>query len=95
MYCDVNIHKGKDLPEVKIVTIGSWKMALVHGHQVVPWGDDEALYGYLRELDADVLICGNTHQQKVKQVDKKYIINPGSATGAYSSITKLPPYLYY
>lgn len=56
--------------------------------KIIPWGDDEASYAFLRELDADVLICGNTHQIKVKPVDKKYIINPGSATGAYTPLTK-------
>lgn len=31
------------LPETKVVQIGNFKFGLIHGHQVVPWGDLEAL----------------------------------------------------
>jgi hypothetical protein len=37
---------------------------------------------------ADILITGHTHKQEVFEYEKKYIINPGSATGAYSSFTR-------
>lgn len=55
---------------------------------MVPWGDDESLYAFLREHDGDVLITGHTCITKVSAVDKKYIINPGSATGGYSAVAK-------
>ena len=32
-----------NLPETKVVQIGNFKIAIIHGHQVVPWGDMEAL----------------------------------------------------
>ena len=32
-----------NFPETKVVTIGNVKIGLVHGHQVTPWGDLEAL----------------------------------------------------
>ena len=32
-----------NLPETKVVQIGNFKIGLIHGHQVVPWGDMEAL----------------------------------------------------
>ena len=31
------------LPEHKIISIGQFKIGLVHGHQIVPWGDHGAL----------------------------------------------------
>lgn len=31
------------LPETKVVTLGNVKIGIIHGHQVVPWGDLEAL----------------------------------------------------
>ena len=31
------------LPETKTMQIGNFKIGLIHGHQVVPWGDLEAL----------------------------------------------------
>ncbi|CAD8093892.1 unnamed protein product [Paramecium sonneborni] len=83
--------EAKDIPETKIIQIGSWRLALVHGHQVVPAGDDEALYTFLRELEADVLVTGHTGVAKVSAVEKKYIINPGSATGGFNGLQQSIP----
>ena len=49
-------------PETKVVKIGQVKIGLVHGHQVTPWGDLEALATIQRKLDVDVLIHGHTHE---------------------------------
>ena len=57
---------------------------------MVPWGDLEALAAVQRQLDVDILVSGHTHQSQILQYDGKYFINPGSATGAYSSITSAP-----
>ena len=73
-------------PETKVVTIGNVKIGLIHGHQVTPWGDLEALSAVQRKLDCDILIHGHTHEFGVQQYDGKYFINPGSATGAYSAL---------
>ena len=51
-----------NFPETKVVTIGNVKIGLIHGHQVTPWGDLEALATVQRRLDCDVLIHGHTHQ---------------------------------
>ena len=32
-----------NLPETKVVQIGNFKIGIIHGHQVIPWGDLEAL----------------------------------------------------
>ena len=79
-----------NLPETKVVQIGNFKIGLIHGHQVIPWGDLEALAAVQRSLDCDILISGHTHQNQIVQYDGKYFINPGSATGAYSSINSAP-----
>jgi len=72
------------LPEQKVIKIGEFSIGLCHGHQVVPWGDPEALANLQRQMDVDVLITGHTHKNEVYEYERKYIINPGSATGAYS-----------
>jgi vacuolar protein sorting-associated protein 29 len=77
-----------------VITIGSFKFGLSHGHQIVPWGDKEALAMLQRRLDCDVLITGHTHEFKAFEYDDKFFINPGSATGAYSplsSVTAVTP----
>ena len=50
-----------NFPETKVVTIGNIKIGLIHGHQITPWGDLEALAMVQRRLDCDVLIHGHTH----------------------------------
>ena len=79
--CDSDL---PNLPETKVVQIGNFRIGIVHGHQVVPWGDFEALASYQRQMDCDILVSGHTHQNYITQYDGKYFINPGSATGAYS-----------
>lgn len=40
-----------------------------------------------RQLDVDILVTGHTHQFKAYKHEGGVVINPGSATGAYSSFT--------
>lgn len=66
----------------------SSSLVLTDAHaQVVPWGDLDSLAMLQRQLDVDILITGHTHQFKAYKHEGGVIINPGSATGAYSSIT--------
>jgi vacuolar protein sorting-associated protein 29 len=75
------------LPDRKVVTVGQFKIGICHGHQIVPWGDSEALAMLQREMDVDILVTGHTHKNDVSEYDGKWYINPGSITGAYSSLT--------
>ena len=79
-----------DMPEKKVVTIGEFKIGMIHGHQILPWGSNESLAGLARELDCDILISGNTHQSEVKVMDNKLFINPGSISGAFSNTISDP-----
>jgi vacuolar protein sorting-associated protein 29 len=72
------------LPETKVVKIGQFQLGLCHGHQVVPWGDQEALGALQRQLDCDILVTGHTHAFTAYEAEGKLFINPGSATGAFS-----------
>jgi len=75
------------LPDQKVVKIGDFSIGICHGHQIVPWGDPESLANLQRKLDVDILITGHTHKNEVYEYEGKYIINPGSVTGAYSAYT--------
>eukprot|EP01094_Clydonella_sp_ATCC50884_P004375 TRINITY_DN133_c0_g1_i1.p1 TRINITY_DN133_c0_g1~~TRINITY_DN133_c0_g1_i1.p1 ORF type:complete len:184 (-),score=64.42 TRINITY_DN133_c0_g1_i1:338-889(-) len=86
---DVHIVRGdfdesSSYPETKVVTLGSFKFGLSHGHQVVPWGDHESLAMLQRQLDVDILVTGHTHRFDTFEMDGHFFVNPGSATGAYS-----------
>mmetsp|Transcript_14089 Transcript_14089/g.19608 ORF Transcript_14089/g.19608 Transcript_14089/m.19608 type:complete len:185 (-) Transcript_14089:70-624(-) len=89
---DVHFVKGdfdenQTFPENKVVTIGQFKIGIIHGHQIVPWGDREARAIIQRQLDVDVLVTGHTHAFEAYEYQKKFFINPGSATGSFSSVT--------
>ena len=79
-----------NLPETKTVTIGEFKIGMIHGHQVVPWGDLESLANIQRQLGCDILLSGHTHLNSVTIYDGKYFINPGSISGAYSPMLPSP-----
>ena len=89
---DVHAVKGdmdddSGLPEDKVVTIGQFKIGLCHGHQIIPWGEKEALAIKRRQLDVDILVTGHTHKFEATEHEGKLLLNPGSATGAYSGHT--------
>ncbi|OBZ89967.1 Vacuolar protein sorting-associated protein 29 [Choanephora cucurbitarum] len=74
------------LPQAKVITEGNLRIGIVHGHQVIPWGDAEALDITARQMEVDVLVSGHTHKFEAYEYNGRFFINPGSATGAYSSI---------
>lgn len=89
---DVHIVRGDfddncNYPEQKVVTVGQFRIGLCHGHQVVPCGDPESLAIIRRQLDVDILISGHTHKFEAYELENKFFLNPGSATGAYSPLT--------
>ncbi|KAM7144888.1 vacuolar protein sorting-associated protein 29 isoform 1-T1 [Macrochelys suwanniensis] len=88
---DVHIVRGDfdenlNYPEQKVVTVGQFKIGLIHGHQVIPWGDMASLALLQRQFDVDILISGHTHKFEAFEHENKFYINPGSATGAYSAL---------
>ncbi|PHJ25129.1 vacuolar protein sorting 29, partial [Cystoisospora suis] len=60
-----------------------FRIGLIHGHQIVPWGDGGSLLHWQRKLDCDILVYGHLHKDSVIELEGKFFINPGSATGAY------------
>mmetsp|Transcript_130 Transcript_130/g.256 ORF Transcript_130/g.256 Transcript_130/m.256 type:complete len:224 (+) Transcript_130:202-873(+) len=74
-------------PETKVIQLGQFRMGIIGGHQVVPWGDLSALAMVRRRLNVDVLVCGSMRKEGVVEHEGGYYIFPGSITGAYSSST--------
>ncbi|GKY98489.1 hypothetical protein MPSEU_000806200 [Mayamaea pseudoterrestris] len=79
---------GASFPETRVIQVGSFRIGLVHGHQLLPWGSQEAAAMMRRKLGVDILVTGHTHKNEISIRDETHMyINPGSITGAYSSIT--------
>jgi len=54
----------------------------MHGHTLVPSVDPEALLIAAREMGVDVFVWGGTHRFEALELEGRFFINPGSATGA-------------
>lgn len=89
---DVHIVKGDlddinlNYPDQRVVNIGNFRIGLCHGHQIVPWADQNGLGLVQRQMNVDILITGHTHKFQAYEKDGCFFINPGSATGAYSAV---------
>jgi vacuolar protein sorting-associated protein 29 len=71
-------------PETRVLQIGQFRIGVVHGHQIIPWGSKKAVERMRRKLQVDILVTGHTHQNAVV-VDEEngfYHINPVRSNGA-------------
>ncbi len=72
--CDAQV-EGE---EEKIITLGSYKLLLVHGHQYgVKWGLTRLYYRAL-EVGCNVALFGHTHIPVNEKHDEILFMNPGS-----------------
>ncbi|KAG2445745.1 hypothetical protein HXX76_000351 [Chlamydomonas incerta] len=71
-------------PEQLVLDIAGFRVGVCHGHQIVPWGDAEAISLLQRQMGADILVTGNTHKFEARKAGSCLALNPGSATGAFS-----------
>ena len=88
---ELHIIKGDydvDTPNLalsKVVQHGSMRIGFTHGHTIIPQGDADALLIAARQMDVDVLLWGGTHKFEAYELEGKFFVNPGSATGAFST----------
>lgn len=88
---DLQIVKGDfdveapNLALSKVVTHGSLRIGFTHGHTIIPPGDADSLLIAARHMDVDVLLWGGTHRFEAYELEGKFFVNPGSATGAFST----------
>lgn len=74
-----------NLPLSKVVTHGSLRIGFTHGHTIIPPGDADSLLIAARQMDVDVLLWGGTHKFEAYELEGRFFINPGSATGAFTT----------
>lgn len=51
----------------------------------IEFDDADALLIAARQMDVDILLWGGTHRFEAFEMEGRFFINPGSATGAMSS----------
>ena len=76
----------KDFPEEDVFQVAEFKIGMIHGHQVNPSGNINALSCVQRELGCDILLHGFTHIFDIKCQNGCLFVNPGSISGANNSI---------
>jgi len=88
---DLHIVKGdydiyKNYPEKKIIQIGSFRIGMIHGHQLLPPDDINSLLNIQHEFDCDVLLSGYTYKYNISVKENKLFMNPGSIIGGLSPL---------
>jgi vacuolar protein sorting-associated protein 29 len=83
---DFDNDEAMQFPDSSIVQVGQFRIGLIHGHQLMPYGSQDAKARLQRRMNVDIFVSGHTHQNEVVLQDGHYFINPGSITGAYSSL---------
>ena len=68
---------GLDLPKAQVIETEGMKIGVAHG-EVYPRADTQQLLYLAKELDANILVTGHSHQPKIEQVEDVLLLNPGS-----------------
>ena len=70
---------GTLFPETQVIQVGSFRIGVIHGHQLLPWGSQEAAARMRRKLGVDILVTGHTHKNEITIQDRTHMyINPVS-----------------
>ncbi|KAF2461629.1 vacuolar protein sorting-associated protein-like protein 29 [Lineolata rhizophorae] len=77
--------EAANLAVSKVVTHGSLRIGFTHGHTILPPGDADSLLIAARQMDVDILLWGGTHRFEAYEMEGKFFVNPGSATGAMTT----------
>lgn len=87
---DLKIVRGRmdveatSLPLTQVVTHGSVRIGFLEGFTLVS-NEPDLLLAEANKLDVDVLCWGGTHKFECFEYMDKFFVNPGSATGAFST----------
>ena len=68
-------------PETRVVNLGEFRVGIIGGHQVVPWGDLSALAMIRRRMDVDVLVCGRRRKEGIVEYEGACDVGKGERIG--------------
>lgn len=69
---------GNDYPESLIVTIGEFRILILHGHQLAYGNRINSLAQKAKDMDCQIACFGHTHVYQVEKLKGVLCINPGS-----------------
>lgn len=76
--------EATSLPLTQVVAHGSLRIGFLEGFTLVS-NEPDLLLAEANKLDVDVLCWGGTHRFECFEYMDKFFVNPGSATGAFST----------
>ena len=81
--CPVYVVKGNNdymlrLPETERIDIAGHSVILTHGHRFNVYRNQDAMFYYGEENQADIVMFGHIHVPVVATNDRVTIVNPGS-----------------
>lgn len=81
--CPVEFVQGNndffsDLPREKELTIGNYKVWVLHGHNYYVSMNYETIKNEALDRGVDIVMCGHTHRPVIETDGNLTIINPGS-----------------
>lgn len=74
-----NTLKGRIYMPPKEVILDSKKIIIVHDIKMLP--SDRYIQGQAKNIDADIVVYGHLHKQKIEKIGNTLYINPGEACG--------------
>ena len=84
--CDIGIAGDDEL----VVTLGTHRILMLHGHTAGVKGGDGGLFALARRYGADILLYGHTHLRRESYLDEAddgplWLFNPGSVGRPFDS----------
>lgn len=76
--------EATSLPLTSVVTHGNLRIGFLEGFTLVS-NEPDLLLAEANRLDVDVLCWGGTHKFECFEYMDKFFVNPGSATGAFTT----------
>ena len=73
-------------PDTLTVKSNDFRIGIINGYQIVPWGDLTALSALSKQMECDILVSGFTHLKGVFHFEGKWFVNPGT----FSPLTNNP-----
>ncbi len=71
------------LPEKKVFEVDNVRFLVVHGHQVRPRGNLDALSEMAESVGAKIIVHGHLHKPVIVEHKGVFHINPGTLTGSW------------
>ena len=73
-----NCDRFSKLPEIEELTLGEWKLLLVHGHKFAIKTTYKYVIEEAEKRNCNAVLYGHTHSAYVDKIDGIWVLNPGA-----------------